>query len=202
MIATKQDPVERYLKRLDAELRDLPRARRREIVDEIQEHIVEAGAESEAELLTLLDRLGDPADIAAEARERFVVEERGDGGVMEVAALILLLIGGVVIPFLGWLVGVVLLWSSKVWSTRDKLLGTLIVPGGLATAGFFLLTAGLSTQICHGEGDLATGVSHEVCTGGPSTVEQILQIALLAFLVLGPIATAIYLGRRLSAARG
>jgi len=121
---------------------------------------------------------------------------------MEVAALILLLIGGVVIPFLGWLVGVVLLWSSKVWSTRDKLLGTLIVAGGLATAGFFLLTAGLSTQICHGEGDLATGVSHEVCTGGPSTVEQILQIALLAFLVLGPIATAIYLGRRLSAARG
>ena len=29
-----------------------------------------------------------------------------------------------------------LLWSSKVWSDRDKLLGTLIVPGGLLLLSF------------------------------------------------------------------
>jgi hypothetical protein len=34
----------------------------------------------------------------------------------------------------GWLVGVVLLWSSTVWTLRDKLIGTLVIPGGLATA--------------------------------------------------------------------
>ena len=35
------------------------------------------------------------------------------------------------IPFLGWVVGVVLLWISRLWTTRDKLIGTL---GGLSMA--------------------------------------------------------------------
>ena len=53
-----------YLKRLEGELSDLPRARRREIVEEVSAHIAEARAsgdvESEAEVLTLLDRIGEP----------------------------------------------------------------------------------------------------------------------------------------------
>jgi hypothetical protein len=36
-----------------------------------------------------------------------------------------------VIPFLGWVVGVVLRWISRLWTTRDKLIGTL---GGLSMA--------------------------------------------------------------------
>ena len=35
------------------------------------------------------------------------------------------------IPFLGWVVGVVLRWISRLWTTRDKLIGTL---GGLSMA--------------------------------------------------------------------
>jgi hypothetical protein len=46
----------------------------------------------------------------------------------------LLLLGGIVLPLLGWLVGVFLLWASPVWSPRDKWLGTLVLPGGLAGA--------------------------------------------------------------------
>ncbi|MDX6315571.1 MAG: hypothetical protein QOF44_5035, partial [Streptomyces sp.] len=33
---------------------------------------------------------------------------------------------------IGWVVGLVLLWSSRRWTPIDKLLGTLLVPGGLA----------------------------------------------------------------------
>ena len=29
------------------------------------------------------------------------------------------------IPFLGWVLGVVLVWLSRIWSTRDKLAGAL-----------------------------------------------------------------------------
>ncbi len=90
--------IRAYLKRLNEELADLPSARRREIVDEISEHIDEArasGAADEASVRSLLDRLGDPADIAADARERFGV-------------------GGLVLPVLGWFVGVALLWASAV----------------------------------------------------------------------------------------
>jgi len=65
---TTDDPVKKYLKQLDAELADLPRGRRREIVDEIADHIAEARAglpapETESDIRTLLERLGDPADI-------------------------------------------------------------------------------------------------------------------------------------------
>ncbi len=33
---------------------------------------------------------------------------------------------------IGWLIGVALLWTSRTWSLRDKLLGTFVPPGGLA----------------------------------------------------------------------
>ncbi len=64
-----------YLNSLDKELSDLPRRQRRELVLEISGHIEEARSgletQSEAEVRTLLDQLGDPTEIAAEAPERF-----------------------------------------------------------------------------------------------------------------------------------
>ncbi len=61
--------VDDYLERLDAALDALPTAQAAELVDEIDAHIAAARAElpgggSEAELRTLLDRLGSPAEIA------------------------------------------------------------------------------------------------------------------------------------------
>src|SRR5919197_3219050 len=99
MTSTADELVATYLTQLRAELGGLPRARRRELEQEIAEHIAEARAEipsqSEAEIRALLDRLGDPADIAAEARERFGVRPRKRTWV-EVVALVLLPFGGVV----------------------------------------------------------------------------------------------------------
>jgi hypothetical protein len=184
--------VESYLKRLNSELRDLPRERRRELVDEITEHISEARSdlerEDEAGIRTLLDRIGAPEDIAAEARDRFGMQRRSGG--LDVIALVLLLIGGVVVPVIGWLVGVVLLWSSNVWTSREKLIGTLVVPGGLALP-VFLLTYGTTTETC---GQVNNGPV--ICTGGPSLTYQVLMIALMTVLVVAPIATAVFLARR------
>jgi hypothetical protein len=122
MSPTADKLVEDYLKRLNAELRDLPRARRRELVDEISDHIAEARAgletEDEAEIRTLLDRLGEPEEIAAEAGERHGTRPKRRP--LDVAALILLPIGGVVLPVLGWFVGVALLWLSDAWTTRTS----------------------------------------------------------------------------------
>lgn len=55
----------------------------------------------------------------------------------ELTAVSLITVGSVLLPLLGWVAGVVLLWSSRVWSPAEKLLGTLVVPGGLLTV-FFL----------------------------------------------------------------
>ncbi len=179
-----------YLDRLDHAARRLPRGERRELVEDISAHLAEAtnAGMSDAEALTVLERLGDPEDIvdAQLPDEPYRADRRG---AHEWAAIFLLLFGGFLF-FFGWVVGLILLWSSRAWNTRDKLIGTLIVPGGLATVLPLLLVTS-STQMCS---SFNGGPQH--CTGGPSTTHQILSIALLAFLVLGPICTSVYLARR------
>lgn len=197
MNPTPDSLVEEYLDRLDDELSDLPRARRRELVQEISEHVTEARAELPAEsgagIRNLLDRLGDPADIAADARERFGVLPK-KRGLLEIATLVLLLVGGVVLPVIGWLVGVVLLWVSSVWSTRDKLIGTLVVPGGLALPLFLTVFAGStsSTRSCVQE----IGRPSTLTCSGTSPGPDLVAIAGVALLALAPLVTTAYLARR------
>jgi hypothetical protein len=50
---------------------------------------------------------------------------------LDTGTVVLLLIGGLLIG-LGWIAGAALLWASPRWRTSDKLLGTLVWPGGLA----------------------------------------------------------------------
>jgi hypothetical protein len=176
-MTTKVDTlVDRYLKDLETELRGLPGNRRREILDEVGEHITQAradlDAETEAAIRTVLERLGDPADIAAEARDRFGVQPgpaRPATPWLEVLTLVLL-----VIPFIS-VVGLVLVWLSRLWTTRDKLIGTL---GGLSWWVAPLGTIGVSAG--------GTGL-------GP------VEVIVFAVPFVLPIAAAIYLGIRLRA---
>ena len=178
--------VLRYLQDLEGELRDLPANRRQELLDEVGEHIAAARAalapETEAGVRTMLERLGDPADIAAEARERFGVQPpppRPATPWLEVIALVLL-----VIPFVGWVVGVVLVWLSRLWTTRDKLIGTI---GGLSW-----VVAGLGTVMTSAGGSRAVGSAP---LGPPETDLLALFLVVIPFVL--PIVAAIYLGFRL-----
>lgn len=207
MNATGERLIDDYLARLDDALADLPRQRRREIVEEITGHISEAQSElpsgDEAALRELLERLGDPAEIAADARERFDVPVRSRGW-LETLAIVLLLVGGF-LGGIGWLIGVVLLWLSNTWTIRDKLIGTLIVPGGLALP-VLLAIVGMTTnsagQVCTSTATINSttkaGGSHTTCThlSGTPLYQQILLVALMALLVVAPIASAAYLARR------
>jgi uncharacterized membrane protein len=181
-----------YLRRLERAARRLPRAERRELVDEIRSHIAEAidVGMSDAEVLTVLDRLGEPEDIV-EAQRPHAVTVETSRGTHEWAAIFLLLLGGFVFG-VGWIAGLILLLSSRAWTTLDKWIGTLVVPGGLAAA---VLAFGIGTVTISGGCTGGTG-RPEHCTGGPGTVEGILLIALLAFVVLAPFCTAVYLARR------
>jgi hypothetical protein len=53
----------------------------------------------------------------------------------DISALVLLLIGGFVFV-IGWIVGVILLWTSPRWLWGEKLLGTFVLPGGLLLPAF------------------------------------------------------------------
>jgi hypothetical protein len=186
-MTTKADIlIDRYLNDLKAELGGVPANRRRELLEEVGEHITQAraalDADTEAAIRTVLERLGDPAEIAADARERFGVQTaKPFTPWLEVIALVLL-----VIPFLGWVVGVVLVWLSRLWTTRDKLIGTL---GGMSW-----VVAGLGTIMMSAGGSRPVG-SAPLEPAGPGAVEIIAFVVPFAL----PIAAAIYLGIRLRA---
>jgi uncharacterized membrane protein len=169
-----------YLRLLDRELARLPRGRRREVVAEISDHIDEAQSgldtDGETATLNLLERLGDPTDIAAEANARFGVGPV-KAGLLEISALALLLVGGFLFG-VGWLVGVALLWSSGVWSTLDKVIGTLVFPGGLALPLYLFAFEAASSS-------------------GMSTLAAYAGCAFLLVLVIGSISTTVYLARRM-----
>lgn len=141
--------VEGYLKRLDDELSDLPSARRKEVSSQIAEHIAEARSalsdETDADVLTILDRLGEPDEIATEARSHFEVTPVRPG-LIEILALIFLLAGPIVLPFppVPWLAGAALVWRSQAWSAREKYYGVYApFVAGLAVVVIAALTGGL-----------------------------------------------------------
>jgi hypothetical protein len=171
-----------YLHRLRRAARSIPRSRRDELLAEIEAHLADAidPETSDADALSVLDRLGKPEEIV-EAEQPRTSERVDPRGTKEWAAIFLLLFGGF-IGGIGWLAGLVLLCSSRAWTLRDKWIGALIVPGGLIPAFVYLGTAGIE--------------SSETADSGTSTAGDILAIALTAFLVLAPIMTAIYLARR------
>jgi hypothetical protein len=172
-------------------------------VTEIGEHIDEALADigprssSDAEVRNVLERLGEPEEIAAEAAERFgiaPVRRRAS----DVGATVLLLVGGIVLPVLGWFVGVALLWASEVFTTRDKLIGTFVLPGGLALPVFLGVLVGPSED-CVTRGG-SGGAEVVTCSPG-SGFGEVVGMILLALAILAPLATAIYLARKLNKSR-
>ncbi len=191
--------VEAYLDRLEKELVDLPDDRRRELIDEIRGHIDEALASmpdpSEADVRNVLDRLGEPADIAAEARERFDIT-RVTPTWRDWAAVVLLPFGALLIKVigvwgvLGWVLGAILLLSSPIWSRRDKILGLVLFPGGLALPAVLLVASG---QVCSAA--TVNGRSVESCTG--FSLAPALGIPLLIVLVVTPLAVAAHLAATL-----
>jgi hypothetical protein len=142
-----------YLARLAAAAASLPADRRAELIEEISLHIAEAravlptaGAGASSAVSEVLERLGRPEDIVRAAAEDAATDAapltpaagtRAPGmrvarrSAFDIGTVVLLLVGGLLIG-LGWIAGVVMLWASPRWRISDKLLGTLVWPGGLA----------------------------------------------------------------------
>jgi hypothetical protein len=118
--------VDNYLRRLEVAAAHWQRSRRTELVAEIREHIETAlrqeEAAGEAAVRNVLERLGEPEEIvdAAEPPGRAAPPVRGRA--LEITALLALLV-----PFIGWLVGIVLVLVSEAWARRDKAIGIALV---------------------------------------------------------------------------
>jgi uncharacterized membrane protein len=175
------DPrVASYLEALTRALRGLPESVRSEVYDEIRQHIDDQLAERPGDVTAvpeIIDRLGDPADIAREAAGdqpatlplapakrthellAVIMLEAGGLAALIVTLVLARLFGGgsavglsILVGIVGWLVGVVLLCTSGQFSTTDKVIGIALVPGGfaggLALLAFELFGA-VGTTTCH-----------------------------------------------------
>ena len=76
-------------------------------------------------------------------------------------AVFFLTLGSAVLPLVGWVVGVVLLWTSDRWGAGEKVLGTLVWPLGYAGV---LVVLSLPAQSC-----FSADGGPETCTGGTLT---------------------------------
>jgi hypothetical protein len=206
MSTAADDAVADYLDDLRDALIGAPRPRRRELVAEIEAHIAQARAElhdpfDEIAVRNLLERLGDPAQIAAEelgtapatAAPPAMPASPSSGGAWREPAAIVLLLFGAFVGGVGWLVGVVLLWASPRWTTGDKLVGTLLWPGGL-TASFLAIAfyAGESIQVtpCL---EAAT-IGGSTCADNGSSITTYVAVGAVALV---PVLTAFFLAVRL-----
>lgn len=217
------DPFLRaYLDRLDRCAAVLPTDQRTELVEEISRHIADAMAigqvRTEADMRTMLDRLGEPEEIVAAARADasatpgFTPSPPYIGGApvalraptttWEGITVALLTIGSIV-PIIGWLAGVAMLWTSTRWRPREKVLGTLIMPLGPAAVLWFALIP-VSSESCTGgtetpsfDGTVTT-VS-QVCTHSGLILSAWVSTPLILFWLIAPIAVAVVLFKRAAA---
>lgn len=121
------DSTVAYLNQLTYAVRDLPREVADGVLFGVRE---ELSGLSETEAIERMAELGDPEFIAASAHAELpAVARTSDPAWYSVLTPLLLVFGGFIVPVLGWVVGLVLLWKSRIWTRRDKLVGTWLPLG-------------------------------------------------------------------------
>ncbi|MGH8990910.1 MAG: HAAS signaling domain-containing protein [Acidimicrobiia bacterium] len=213
MMATAHPLVEQYLRSLDDAARRLPRHQREELTAEIRDHLAAGLAPDagEADIRNFLDNLGSPAEIVAAAQPEGPARPVEKRGPREIAAIVFLLTGFP--PFLGWFVGLGLLLWSPLWTARQKLLGTLVWPGGLSLVALPALIIGGATTVTHcnmegtavpaeigGNTVTTLGPVVETCTTTGGATPFLLPIGIIVAFA-APFVVAIYLWRAAAATK-
>ena len=180
--------IDDYLRRLEHAAAHMQRARRTELVAEIRGHIETAlsqeQAAGEAAVRNVLDRLGPPEEIVEAAEPPSPRDDRR-AGVLEIVALLAL-----IVPLIGWLIGTILVFASRVWSRRDKVIGAILLTLPVLVLGLGYVAAGPSgSEESTPPGDdrpVGQKVEDPVTLGGTELV-----------LLVAGIPSALYLGWKL-----
>lgn len=140
-----------YLHELDDALHGVDDAVRRDIVDGAREELQGLSPEEARQRITAL---GDPVFIASEASNAspagYVPAKAREGAGYVIIASLLVALGGIVVPVLGWLAGLIMVWISDQWWRWEKTIASLvpITIGALA----FTLALLLSPDPSQGDG--------------------------------------------------
>ncbi len=98
-----------------------------------------------------------------------------------------LIIFGPVASGLGWIAGMLILWTSPTWSQRDKLIATFVPLAGLVALFFGLVAALRAATACPGPTTLASTTCTTKGVTLPLGVAILLVVVGLAAHLLPPI---------------
>jgi hypothetical protein len=153
--------VRDYLEALDDAAAALDPDRRTDLVAEVREHIdlalIEAGSTDEATVHGILERLGAPAEIVAAetgATEAPVDSTTVAGSIdrprlaltPEQRTLLVLLLGSIVLPFVGPILGLWMMAGSERWTLTQKRTAALIVVTLLVLPAVVLIPAAIAGE--------------------------------------------------------
>lgn len=163
-----------YLARLDsaALAADIPADRRIELLSDVREHlelaIAEVGPDADGGLPGIVARLGTPEEIVDAETALTGPRDDASRGVpvtpplawhprvsTESKALLWLAVGGTILPFVGSLVGLWFVWSSRRWTIVQKRTATITLAGLLVLSAVIvgpLLVAGELTAVINNFG--------------------------------------------------
>lgn len=136
---------EAYLAELDRASAGLPPDRRAELLTEVAGHLDAelATVTDDDEARDVLDRLGDPSALVAEAAVDLPAVPGAPAGPSagEIVALLLMGIGGIALPLIAPAVGVLMMRSTPRWTRRQVRTAAAIVGVGAAAllAGLVLM---------------------------------------------------------------
>jgi len=127
-----------YLLELSEALVGLPADIRTEIIGGVREELAGLSADEAAERIRLM---GPASEVAREARDSAGSTEprRVEAPAYSLVAALLVMLGGLLLPFLGWMAGIAMMWSSRAWTNRQKWIATL-VPVGVAIGAVLIST--------------------------------------------------------------
>jgi hypothetical protein len=200
-----------YLARLRRAAWYLPRDRREQVLSEIADRIADAlepaqpapaapvspATQPPSESTQPLSSSTDVAGVLAKLGEPKTLIQAVDGhvpgteaGWLEYIAVILVLLAGLLFS-LGWTIGVILLWTSARWRWPDKLLATLVWPGGLLVARLLTIHYHIGTPSFPGAGGSVRFILDSTLGHHP-----LRHILVLAAAIAPPVFVAIRLLRR------
>ena len=144
--ATDSPEVGNYLAALEARLIHLPADQSEEILFGVREHIAEAmarGSQSTAEVIASLGSPDDvltgyladtPPPVLQQPIAPPTAPQNYQSSTLWVVATVILLPFGVFLAGIGYLFGLAGLWMGKRWKLWEKIMGTLLFPGGMLGA--------------------------------------------------------------------
>lgn len=129
--------VKNYLAQLELALSGIPSDLAADIRSGIEEELIGLDPMTASQRI---EELGDPAFIAAEARDAAapvstsstfgdaVRVPLSESSGFVITAALFVAVGGFVIPLAGWVVGIVMVWMSRTWRIWEKWVATLLPP--------------------------------------------------------------------------